>query len=948
MHLHLLSQDDAYVDCIKRSLHVPMRAATGNEPSVPKPRHEWSNPDIEQVRKDKKAMNILFNGVDGDMFDNIINCKTAKELLNALKLHGRVYQTKDSNIKFLRSLPKEWKPMIVSLRNSQDYKEFTFERLYDILKTYALEIEQDEKMEKGRKKGGSIALVAKLEKEKEIKVEAVESTLKVCESKGKGLVAENEDQLSQDNMDDIDEHLVFLSMRFSKLKFKKNFGIAKPNRNMIDNGRNNVLESQFIEFEKLRIECKTAKDELTESLKKEEISRKQLKREHESKEKLDSNQVEGFFTDMDSTDDENHPSDNQKDYPLRDKEPHMSAVSKPNSKSKLVKLNEKYGSVSKDFVPGQSSQVRKEKKVNVGHMSIKQLNDRLENIEVKTEAKKKNNRNGNVGINKHNNYTPDKYAPRKICVKCGSVNHLFVNCKIAMPTPMTTPSSFSNMTAMSAMPMNAMPAQNMNAQFANISFAPNLYYPAFSMPQMPFSPTQMTKDESEIPKSNEENRKNLWYLDSGCSRHMTGDSTLLTEIKERAGPSITSGDDSKGYTVGYGLISKDNVIIEEVALVNGLKHNLLSISQLCDKGNSVTFNIEACVVTNKRSNKVVLTGVRKGNVSSPASKPLANVRDANQGVSTFGAVLDMVTDRPGFVFMSLLALDIASHWLQMYSTFLVGKAIHKDVKDNTSWLFRVLYITLYSFQRMLLQSPLIALAERVVEEEGGFSIVWPEWLIKFYYEMLNFQINKVLSKLECWVMKELDNKGNNVSGFQGFGLSKHKISWIEYIIIQFSVCIHALMTKKLESGLQHLGYHLSVGLVWTAFGGEVRSRATELKFAAMKEINLLEGRDVHIHFPAGAIPKDGPSAGVTLLTALVLLFSQTKVRSDTTMTREMTLRGLGFLLEYRLLNPKIGLRLRSMLYWFVPKPIVRRSSSRICTKAGRIQTWKGLKYTVAR
>ena len=35
MHLHLLSQDEAYVDCIERGPHVPMRAATGNEPSVP-------------------------------------------------------------------------------------------------------------------------------------------------------------------------------------------------------------------------------------------------------------------------------------------------------------------------------------------------------------------------------------------------------------------------------------------------------------------------------------------------------------------------------------------------------------------------------------------------------------------------------------------------------------------------------------------------------------------------------------------------------------------------------------------------------------------------------------------------------------------------------------------------------------------------------------------------
>ena len=79
----------------------------------------------------------------------------------------------------------------------------------------------------------------------------------------------------------------------------------------------------------------------------------------------------------------------------------------------------------------------------------------------------------------------------------------------------------------------------------------------------------------------------------------------------------------------YGLILKDNVIIEEVALVDGLKHNLLSISQLCDKGNSVTFNLEARVVKNKRSNKVVLTGVRKGNAC------LADFNSSNTESVTF-------------------------------------------------------------------------------------------------------------------------------------------------------------------------------------------------------------------------------------------------------------------------------------------------------------------------
>ena len=48
---------------------------------------------------------------------------------------------------------------------------------------------------------------------------------------------------------------------------------------------------------------------------------------------------------------------------------------------------------------------------------------------------------------------------------------------------------------------------------------------------------------------------------------------------------------------------------------------------------------------------------------------------------------------------------------------------------------------------------------------------------------------------------------------------------------------------------------------------------------------------MHIHVPAGAIPKDGPSAGVTMLTALTSLFSGRKVRSDTAMTGEIALRG---------------------------------------------------------
>jgi ATP-dependent Lon protease len=67
----------------------------------------------------------------------------------------------------------------------------------------------------------------------------------------------------------------------------------------------------------------------------------------------------------------------------------------------------------------------------------------------------------------------------------------------------------------------------------------------------------------------------------------------------------------------------------------------------------------------------------------------------------------------------------------------------------------------------------------------------------------------------------------------------------------------------------------------------VRSKAGELGI----EPEVFESTDVHLHVPAGAIPKDGPSAGVTLVMAIASLFSNRPVRSDVGMTGEVTLRG---------------------------------------------------------
>ena len=90
------------------------------------------------------------------------------------------------------------------------------------------------------------------------------------------------------------------------------------------------------------------------------------------------------------------------------------------------------------------------------------------------------------------------------------------------------------------------------------------------------------------------------------------------------------------------------------------------------------------------------------------------------------------------------------------------------------------------------------------------------------------------------------------------------------------------------------------GLILTGQLGEVMRESAQAALSLVKgravglgiDPKLFETSDIHIHVPAGAIPKDGPSAGVAMFTALVSLLLQRTVRSDTAMTGEISLRGL--------------------------------------------------------
>ena len=90
------------------------------------------------------------------------------------------------------------------------------------------------------------------------------------------------------------------------------------------------------------------------------------------------------------------------------------------------------------------------------------------------------------------------------------------------------------------------------------------------------------------------------------------------------------------------------------------------------------------------------------------------------------------------------------------------------------------------------------------------------------------------------------------------------------------------------------------GLILTGQLGEVMRESAQAALSLVKshaealgiDPKLFDGSDIHIHVPAGAIPKDGPSAGVAMFTALVSLLTGRTVRKDTAMTGEISLRGL--------------------------------------------------------
>ena len=156
-------------------------------------------------------------------------------------------------------------------------------------------------------------------------------------------------------------------------------------------------------------------------------------------------------------------------------------------------------------------------------------------------------------------------------------------------------------------------------------------------------------------------------------------------------------------------------------------------------------------------------------------------------------------------------------------------------------------------------------ARRVAEGQGGLTTVRPEHVpsylgpVKFFSEVAERTSEPGVATGLAWTPTGGDIlfvEATRMKGRKGFSLTGQ---------------LGEVMKESAQAALSY-----------------VRGRAKDFKIPE----DFFDHSDIHIHVPAGAIPKDGPSAGVTMFTAITSLLTGRPVRSDVAMTGEITLRGL--------------------------------------------------------
>ena len=106
-------------------------------------------------------------------------------------------------------------------------------------------------------------------------------------------------------------------------------------------------------------------------------------------------------------------------------------------------------------------------------------------------------------------------------------------------------------------------------------------------------------------------KKNIWHVESECSKHMTRDPNKFISLKRNKKGKVTFGDNLSSKIIGKGTVAlRVKIKSKKNLLVKNLKPNLLSVRQTCDQGQICIFDSKKCEIIRKYLGNIVGTVVR--------------------------------------------------------------------------------------------------------------------------------------------------------------------------------------------------------------------------------------------------------------------------------------------------------------------------------------------------
>ncbi|XP_021752647.1 uncharacterized protein LOC110715354 [Chenopodium quinoa] len=557
---------------------------------IPKPMSEYQKEDFDKMEINAMAVKLLHYGLKPHEHNRVMGCKNAKEIWDFLQI---THEGTNEVRKVLRSLPQDerWRAKVTALQETKDFTKFNIEQLTGSLITHELHLGVNN--EPMRNKG----LTLKADEEEDTEVDEDEASLIVRRFKKmfkKGRTSRNFGKKTSNPKPDYSCHKCGSPNNFIRdcplWENDKGKGKAK------EQGREKFSKANFQKSDMRKVMIAAwgdseSEEEDDDQPEEETTNLCLMATSDDEKAYLEELQKEVF---LDPKQLKTLSKDVLIDICLEEEEFCRDTCVKLNKCEKALKVCKEHGAWLETAYAKSQSKLRE---LDFKYKHITEIADRIKNESILL----------NIELTQYKLMNSNISSSSSISDQLLKFNVDFENLKDELSTLKTQKDQLES-------ELNARKDRSIDPKVI-----PKLI--AEAQGKRTEGLVYMTKRKGkqkkyvELPSMKVLVRgNNSWYLDCGCSKHMTGDKSKFLSLEDYPGGTVTFGDNKKGEIIGKGKIGRSKShSIDNVFLVKGLMHNLLSISQFCDKGNSVSFTSDSCNIINNKSGKVVQEGARRGN-----------------------------------------------------------------------------------------------------------------------------------------------------------------------------------------------------------------------------------------------------------------------------------------------------------------------------------------------